>query len=407
MVSASRRRQSRRAASRNSRSATADGDAGRRRAAVERAQGGVDDVLRLGRAGAAGGCPRSDDVGLRQALRILRVERAARLEPGAGEQPRHLQAMAGDAGGQARACLRGPEVHGDHLDVDAVLHSELLGQGLEPIAATGHQDQARAAGGELGSEHHADARARAGDRRGLRAVVDGCHGCFLSSGSSTVSQPGTRYQIEPWTQGGTAGPRVWCVTSPSGAPSLWSRTRQAVHAQVVDTALDLFTAQGFEATTIEQVVAAAGISRTSFFRYFGSKEDVVLGDVEQSGRMFSDALRDRPSQEGPWEALRAAALALPGAGLTPERALAVAKLISASPSLRARRIEKQLRWQDSLVPVMQERLRQRPEASDLAARAIVATALSCLHMATEVWAERDGQGTLGELYDQAVAAVRR
>ena len=198
-----------------------------------------------------------------------------------------------------------------------------------------------------------------------------------------------------------------CVTSNSGPASLWSRTRQAVHAEVVDTALDLFTTNGFEATTIEQIVAAAGISRTSFFRYFGSKEDVVLGDTEQTGRAFSDALRARPSHEGPWEALRAAALALPGAGLAPERALAVAKLVGASPALRARHVEKQLRWQESLVPALQDRLRRESDdGSDLAARAIVGTALSCLQTATEVWAERDGQGTLGELYDQAVAAVR-
>ncbi|MBB3675818.1 TetR/AcrR family transcriptional regulator [Modestobacter versicolor] len=193
-------------------------------------------------------------------------------------------------------------------------------------------------------------------------------------------------------------------------PGLWSRTRRAVHDEVVGTALDLFTNQGFEATTVDQIVAATGLSRTSFFRYFGSKEDLVLGDTTQTRLDFSAALRARPQEEGPWEALRAAALTLPGADLAPDRALTVAKLIRTSPALRARSLEKHQQWQDSLVPVLQERLAGEPNAaasSDLAARAVVAAALSCLQTATEVWAERDGRGTLGELYDQAIAAVRR
>jgi AcrR family transcriptional regulator len=192
-------------------------------------------------------------------------------------------------------------------------------------------------------------------------------------------------------------------------PGLWSRTRRAVHDEVVGTALDLFANQGFEATTVDQIVAATGLSRTSFFRYFGSKEDLVLGDTTQTGLDFSAALRARPREEGPWEALRAAALTLPGADLAQDRALTIAKLVRTSPALRARSLEKHQQWQDSLVPALQERLGGEPDASgtDLAARAVVAAALSCLQTATEVWAERDGRGTLGELYDQAIAAVRR
>jgi mycofactocin system transcriptional regulator len=46
--------------------------------------------------------------------------------------------------------------------------------------------------------------------------------------------------------------------------------------------LDLFTHQGFEATSIEDIAAAAGIGRRTFFRYFPSKNDPVWGDFDQA-----------------------------------------------------------------------------------------------------------------------------
>lgn len=47
---------------------------------------------------------------------------------------------------------------------------------------------------------------------------------------------------------------------------------------VVAAALDLFVTQGFEATSVEQIAQAAGVSRSTFFRQFGGKEDVVFTD---------------------------------------------------------------------------------------------------------------------------------
>src|SRR3954466_14967676 len=49
---------------------------------------------------------------------------------------------------------------------------------------------------------------------------------------------------------------------------------------VVAAALELFATQGFEATSVEQIAQAAGVSRSTFFRQFGGKEDVVFADHE-------------------------------------------------------------------------------------------------------------------------------
>ena len=64
---------------------------------------------------------------------------------------------------------------------------------------------------------------------------------------------------------------------------MWERTRRRVREEVVDVALGLFLEQGFEDTTVDQVVTAAGISKRSFFRYFGTKGDIVFGDLAEQG----------------------------------------------------------------------------------------------------------------------------
>lgn len=54
----------------------------------------------------------------------------------------------------------------------------------------------------------------------------------------------------------------------------------AASTDVVAAALELFERQGFEATSVEQIAQAAGVSRSTFFRQFGGKEDVVFADHE-------------------------------------------------------------------------------------------------------------------------------
>ena len=67
------------------------------------------------------------------------------------------------------------QVEGQGGDADGVGPAELGGQGLEPVEATGHEDEIGAPGGEGPGEGGADAGAGAGDESGLTAVVDGRH----------------------------------------------------------------------------------------------------------------------------------------------------------------------------------------------------------------------------------------
>jgi AcrR family transcriptional regulator len=191
---------------------------------------------------------------------------------------------------------------------------------------------------------------------------------------------------------------------------LRDRVRQAVRAEISAVAMRLFAEQGFHETTAEQIAREAGISVRSFFRYFATKEDVVLGNLAQGGERLRAALAARPGDETPWEALRAAlGVLITDAGTNQELALTTMRLLLSAPSLRARHLEKQQRWQELLVPEIEGRLAAGQGAGpgpDPRATAIVASALACFDAATVAWALSGGQGSLGTLLDEAIAAVR-
>jgi AcrR family transcriptional regulator len=168
----------------------------------------------------------------------------------------------------------------------------------------------------------------------------------------------------------------------------------------------LFLEQGFEKTTVEQIAAEAGLSRTSFFRYFATKEDVVLGHLEELGQRVLDALTARPATEPAWEALRHAfdVLIEEGSAL-PEQGLTMNRMLHDTPSLKARQLGKQLGWQDLLAPEIARRLGVPAEAPDPRPRALVAAALGCMNVAIDVWAASGGALSLGDLLDQAMSAL--
>lgn len=189
-------------------------------------------------------------------------------------------------------------------------------------------------------------------------------------------------------------------------PTLRDRAANAVKAQVSEVAIRLFLEHGFDQTTVEQIAAEAGLSRTSFFRYFATKEDVAFVHEKALVQRVLNALVARPPTESPWLALRRAFPALLDEATTsPERALAMARLMNDTPALRARQLSRQLVWQDLLGPEIARRLGISYEADDLGPRALVAAAIACLNVAGEVWTSSNGALALPELFDQAMSAL--
>jgi AcrR family transcriptional regulator len=88
--------------------------------------------------------------------------------------------------------------------------------------------------------------------------------------------------------------------------SLQDRRRRYVAHEIAAAAMTLFGERGFDDVTVEEIAAAAGISSRTFFRYFATKEEVILQYQRRLHERLVEALADRPPEEGPVTALREA-----------------------------------------------------------------------------------------------------
>ncbi len=181
--------------------------------------------------------------------------------------------------------------------------------------------------------------------------------------------------------------------------------RAAVRAELAEVAFDLFRREGFDNVTIQDLAEAAAVSRSTFLRYFGSKEDAVLDLVDARGDQFADALRARPPEEDDWTAIRRALdTVIEPYHQDPAKALAMTRLIMGTPALWARQMEKQHGWRPALAEALAGRT-DPPRPMTLALSVRAAAALVCLNIALDHWTASDGRLDLVALLDEAFAAL--
>jgi AcrR family transcriptional regulator len=178
-----------------------------------------------------------------------------------------------------------------------------------------------------------------------------------------------------------------------------------VLAELAQVAFELFRREGFDKVTLDDLAAAAGVSRSTFLRYFGTKEDAVLGAFEGQDRRVSDALRARPADEDEWTALRHALdTVLERYHVDPVGSLETTRLVRDTPALCARHLEKQYSWRPALTEALAERAGS-DEGPTLTQSVRAAAALDCLNVALDHWLASDGHLNLVELLDEAFAAL--
>jgi AcrR family transcriptional regulator len=181
--------------------------------------------------------------------------------------------------------------------------------------------------------------------------------------------------------------------------------------EVAAVAIKLFAEHGFDSVTTAQIAAEAGISPRSFFRYFPTKEDVVLGSLTDSGTRVRDALAARPVDESAWVALGQAMHVLIDRPVYPSEDLEViARIILETPSIRARDQEKYQQWEDLLAPGVAQRLGSTRDSSvvgvDDRARAMVGAACACLRISTERWLRSTGAEDPALIFDELLLSLR-
>jgi AcrR family transcriptional regulator len=191
---------------------------------------------------------------------------------------------------------------------------------------------------------------------------------------------------------------------PLGVPGRREQRRQSVRERLERAGLDLFQRQGYERTTVRDIAAAAGLSPRTFFRHFGSKENVVFAEAEPELRRLVDHVSGQPSDLGRGDVARQAVVAFAAdMQANRDRILAQVTLILQTPSLRRRGLEHQARWSVEVAQGLAFR-EGRPEPS-MEDRALAATAIGALNAATVTWAMAAGGPALPDLVNEAFESL--
>lgn len=182
---------------------------------------------------------------------------------------------------------------------------------------------------------------------------------------------------------------------PRGTPSAWERRRRRIGAEIERAALRLFAARGFDAVTVNDIAAAAGMSERTFFRYFATKEDVVLALPRRVLTKECTAAAARPASESPLTALRNAML-----GVDPlieeegEAILRWAQVLARTPDMLARVSgANQLAFTEALQRVLALRLGVKPDR-DPRPGVIAAAVVGAVQFTFHRWVTGGGTGDL-------------
>jgi AcrR family transcriptional regulator len=192
------------------------------------------------------------------------------------------------------------------------------------------------------------------------------------------------------------------LSQPSDRPLIGLRARKKARTQaaIQEQALRLFREQGYDATTVQQIIEEAEVSESTFFRYFPTKADVVLTD--EFDPLIVRAFQQQPPGLGPVQALRGAFRTAFGELSTQEMADLRDRmnLILSIPELRAGMLDQLASSMQLLTEVLAARTGR--QAGDMAVRT---TAGAVIGVATAVMFAMidDPESSLATLLDEAMA----
>ena len=169
----------------------------------------------------------------------------------------------------------------------------------------------------------------------------------------------------------------------AASSGLRERKKARTRASLREHALRLFREQGYQATTVEQIAAAAEVSPSTFFRYFPTKEDVILQD-DMDTRMIA-AFERQPPGVGPIAAVRAAAreMLTSYTGTDLDVIRETTRLTMTVPEVRARALDEFARTITVLAEAVGKRTGRAPD--DLAVRTVAGAIIGVIMSITIPW----------------------
>ncbi|WP_435970315.1 TetR/AcrR family transcriptional regulator [Streptomyces sp. Qhu_M48] len=186
-------------------------------------------------------------------------------------------------------------------------------------------------------------------------------------------------------------------------PGLRERKKQRTRDELTRVALELFTTQGYERTTVDEIVDAVEVSQRTFFRYFSSKEEVAFAVQQMVEERFVEALGQRPPGEGPFDAMRNAVLSgwdTIGDAIVEvvpvELYLRTFQMIESTPALLAVHLRRSTEMEETIARIIADREGLDVDG-DPRPRIAVAAFSGVMRVTGQLW----GRGT-----DQSLEAIR-
>lgn len=184
---------------------------------------------------------------------------------------------------------------------------------------------------------------------------------------------------------------------------LRERKRRQTLQRISEVGMELFLAKGYEATTLDEIAAAAGISRRTFFHYFKSKDEIVLAYLGRHADALKVLVLESSSAGAPLDVVRDALLRLT-ARYEASQMIAISRLIRESGALRARRHASYLQLEQAGFEGLCELWPGKARRDRL--RLVAMASIGALRLATEAWNQQEGKRPLARYIEDAFEGLK-
>jgi len=191
------------------------------------------------------------------------------------------------------------------------------------------------------------------------------------------------------------------MTDQKAAEGLRERKRRETRQRITNAGMQLFAANGFEATTLDAIAAAAGISRRTFFHYFKSKDDILLSMQSGLGESLVVGLAEQPEGQSPLRTMQAVMIGI-ASQYSLEELGRIDRIMRASEAVQARKQASYIGEEAVVLAALRARW---PEESDMALRLVALLSVGMARLSIDAWTQEGGKRPLADLVREAFTAL--
>lgn len=188
-------------------------------------------------------------------------------------------------------------------------------------------------------------------------------------------------------------------------PGLREKKKEQTREQLVIAALRLFTERGYEETSVDDIVDIVNVSKRTFFRYFQSKDDVLVAWVDNFVDKVCIVLESRPSDENPMLALeRAFVIAVDLYESQRSLTIALERIIALTPAILGQKLVKLDRCAEIISKVLAKRMQVNAQR-DFAPAILARCGVGILEAAVDRWRALGNKGSLSGILEKCFHRV--